>query len=1104
MKNDPPTIIITGASGFIGRYFMDIVKEHYQIIAIARRSSREAGIAFHPNIHWIQWDIASKVQLKEVLETIQNKGGADYLLHLAAFYDFDYSDNTAYQRTNVEGMVNVVELARQLNIKRFIFASSLAACIFPPPGKVVNEKSPPDADFAYAKTKKFGEELLRKASRDFPCTVVRFAAVFSDLCEYPPLYKFLETWLDRNYDSRILGGRGESAVSYIHIHELAKLLLNIIQQSHKLPSFDIYAASPDGCTSHKELFEIATKDYFGEPVKPIHIPKWIAYPGILMRTMMGKIGITPPPFERLWMLKYLDLKLIVDSSYTRKALGWEPSPRHLIERRLLFLLARMKSNPVEWNTKNEAALKHISIRVNLLIYEMMITDKEKILLKINARILSLDNSEKFKDYQEKPEDDFRLLTSTTYNLLASTVYNSDRSLMINYMEDVAIARFNEGFHAREICDLLDVFNEIITSHLFSTKDYKFSRQDLYDYIGITLQLAKDEIEEKFEIFELNTSPETTTQKVKLKLDGIEVKVDAGISILDAAQQFNINIPTLCYHKDLQIAGNCRVCLVEEKHSKQLIASCATPVEEGMEILTNSIKVRSARRTMIDLLLSEHNADCTKCYKNGKCELQALASEFKIIKPLFIDLVPYKKYTIDDLSPSIVKDDSKCVRCQRCIRTCTQIQGVSAVNAVYKGPDMKISTYFGRPLFEVICTNCGQCIDRCPTGALVEKNYIEEVWTAIFDPTKHVVVQTAPAVRIAIGEDLNIEPGKRVTGKLVTALRKLGFDSVLDTAFSADLTIIEEGNEFLDRLIRKHLFEDPEAVLPMTTSCSPGWIKYMEQTFPEFIPNVSTCKSPQQMFGVLAKTYYAEKMGLKPENIVTVSIMPCTAKKFEADRPEMRASGYKDVDYVLTTRELAIMIHQAGMDFKSLPNDHYDSIMGKATGAGVIFGATGGVMEATLRTVYEKITGREIPFENLVVTPVRGLQGVREASLLIENPLPEWSFLHGIELKVAVAHGLANARTVMQSIKNGTSDYHFIEIMACPGGCLGGGGQPIPTNPEIREKRLQALYAEEMGMEIRKSHENPEVITLYEDFLEEPLSEKAHDLLHTHYLKRTVY
>jgi hypothetical protein len=352
------------------------------------------------------------------------------------------------------------------------------------------------------------------------------------------------------------------------------------------------------------------------------------------------------------MLKYVDLKLNVDSSYTRRVLSWEPSPRHQIERRLLFLLARMKSNPVEWNTKNEAALKHISIRVNLLIYEMMVTDKEKILSKINARILSLENSGKFPDYQQKPEDQFRSLTSTTYNLLASTVYNSDRSLMINYMEDVAVSRFNEGFHAKEVCDLLDVFNEIITAHLVSIQDYKFSRQDLYDYIGITLQLAKDEIEEKFEDFQITVSPEATTNRVKLKIDGIDVMVEAGTSILDAARQSKITIPTLCYHKDLQIAGNCRVCLVEEIHSRLLLASCATPVEEGMEILTNSIKVRSARRTMIDLLLSEHNADCTKCYKNGKCELQALASEFKIITPFFIDLVPFKKYTIDDLSPSI--------------------------------------------------------------------------------------------------------------------------------------------------------------------------------------------------------------------------------------------------------------------------------------------------------------------------------------------------------------------------------------------------------------------------------------------------------------------
>jgi len=542
-------------------------------------------------------------------------------------------------------------------------------------------------------------------------------------------------------------------------------------------------------------------------------------------------------------------------------------------------------------------------------------------------------------------------------------------------------------------------------------------------------------------------------------------------------------------------------LVELAGSKQLIASCATPVEEGMEILTNSLKVRVARKTIVELLLTEHNAECTSCYKNGKCELQALASELKIIHPSYLHLLPDKKPEPDQLSPSIVKDDSKCIRCQRCVRTCTQIQGVGAVGVANKGSRTRISTFYGRPLFEVICTNCGQCIDRCPTGALVEKNYIEEVWNAIWDKSKHVIVQTAPAVRVALGEDLGIEPGKRITGKLVTALRRLGFDSVLDTAFTADLTTIEEGTEFLERLKKYYLYKDQTVALPMTTSCSPGWIKFMEHLFPEFIDNVSTCKSPQQMFGAVAKTYYAERLGLKPENIITVSIMPCTAKKFEADRPEMRASGFKDVDYVLTTRELAIMITQAGIDFNSLLNDHYDSMMGKSTGAGVIFGATGGVTEATLRTVYETVTGHEVPFENLVVTPVRGMEGIREMTIQITGTLPEWSFLEGVSLRFAVAHGLANAKKIMQNVWSSPKKYHFIEIMACPGGCLGGGGQPIPTNPEIRQKRVQALYSEEMGMELRKAHENPEVLDLYRTYLGSPGGPRSRELLHTRYISR---
>jgi NADP-reducing hydrogenase subunit HndD len=1103
MKTELPTIVITGASGFIGRHFMDFIKDHFKIFAIARRSSVEAGIHYHPNIHWIQWDIASTSRIKEISDMIQERGGADFILHLAAFYDFDYTDNSAYQRTNIDGTKNVIELAKLLKIDRFIFASSLAACNFPAPGEVITEKTPPDADFAYAKTKKWGEIVLKECSKLFPVTIIRFAAVFSDWCEYPPLYKFLETWLSKGYDCRILGGKGESAVSYIHINDLSKLILTILKKSSELPSYDIFAASPDGSTSHKELFEIATRDYIGQSVKPIFIPRLLAYPGIFFRIMLGKLKITPKPFERYWMLKYVDLKLNIDSAYTRKRLDWDPTPRNHIKRRLLFLLARMKSNPIEWQAKNEAALKHISYRTNLIIHEYMMLYKEKIVTRIMARILSLDNIETFSNYHKMDEVLFRSLMSTLYSILASSVHSADRSLLINYIDDIAIPRFSEGFTAKEICSLLQVYNEIITDELLSLKEFKFRRQDLYDYIGVNIQLSQDEIEDKFENFETPDTEVDTKHKVKLKIDGIEVRVEPGTSVLDAAKQLNITIPTLCYHKDLQIAGNCRVCLVEVEGSKSLLASCATPVEEGMAIHTNSIRVRNARKTIIDLLLSEHNADCTKCYKNGKCELQALASEFKIISPLFLDLVPDHGYSIDELSPAIVKDDSKCIRCQRCVRTCSQIQGVSAVGVAYKGGDMKISTFFGRPLFEVICTSCGQCIDRCPTGALVEKNYLEEVWTAIFDPKKHVIVQTAPAVRVALGEDLGVEPGKRVTGKLVSALRRLGFDSVLDTAFTADLTTVEEGAEFLDRLKRYYLDKEPNVILPMTTSCSPGWVKFFEQSLESDLGHLSTCKSPQQMFGVLSKTYYARKKGLRPENVVTVSIMPCTAKKFEADRPEMRDSGFKDVDYVLTTRELAIMITQAGIDFTSLPNDHFDTIMGKASGAGVIFGATGGVMEATLRTVYEKVTGRDVPFDNLEIVPVRGMDGIREAEFRIEGTLPEWNFLEGLELKVAVAHGLANAKKVMQMVKDGTARYHIIEIMACPGGCLGGGGQPIPTNPEIRLKRVQALYAEESGLEVRKAHENPEVIQVYDEFLGTPLSQKAHDLLHTHYVKRTV-
>jgi NADH-quinone oxidoreductase subunit G/[NiFe] hydrogenase diaphorase moiety small subunit/NADP-reducing hydrogenase subunit HndD len=1104
VKQHLPSIIVTGASGFIGRHLLETIKDQFIVYAIARRSAKEANQTPHPNIHWIQWDIGSKGQIEEVIRKIQVQGGADYLIHLAAFYNFDYTDNSAYQITNVTGTRNIIEVARQIRIKRFIFASSLAACVFPKDGGRVNESSPPDADFAYARTKKAGEEMLLESIRDFSVSIVRFAAVFSDWCEYPPLYKFLNTWLSDGYDSRILGGKGESAVSYIHINDLIRVVLNIIQKHHQLPVYDIYAASPDGCSSHKTLFELATRDFFGEPVKPIHIPKLIAYPGIFFRILLWKAGLTPQPFERYWMLKYLDLKLNVDSSYTRQALNWAPSTRYMIERRLIYLLSRMKSNPVEWHARNEAALKHISFRINLVIYETMMAHKETILKEIMHRMMKHENADRFVHYQQLDFSELKIIVNILFDVLAASVQNADRSLMINYINDIAEARFRSGYEVKEITGTFRLFNETLLNMLLKVPGHRYSKQELYDYISLSLQLAEDEIEEKFEWFLGKKILEEERDLVKLSIDGIEVKVEHGTSVLDAARELNIHIPTLCYHKDLKIAGNCRVCLVEVKGSKQLLASCATPAENGMEIFTNSLKVRTARRTMIELLLSEHNAECTNCYKNGKCELQFLASEFKIINPSFIHLLGETKHTPDVFSPAIIKDDSKCIRCQRCVRTCSELQGVGAVGVANKGSHTKISTYFGKPLFEVICTNCGQCIDRCPTGALVERNYIEEVWNAIWDPAKYVIVQTAPAVRIAIGEDLGFDPGKRLTGKLVSALRRLGFDAVLDTAFSADLTTVEEGAELLSRLRRKYGDRDNQVRLPMTTSCSPGWIKYMEHLFPEFIEHVSTCKSPQQMFGVLAKTYYAQKNDISPDRIVTVSVMPCTAKKFEADRPEMRASGCKDVDYVLTTRELAIMINQAGIDIKTLPNDHYDSLMGKATGAGVIFGATGGVMEATLRTVYERMTGREIPFENLVVTSVRGMEGCREMHLEISGTLPEWSFLEGKTLNLMVAHGLANAKQVMQQVREDRERYHFIEIMACPGGCLGGGGQPIPTNPEIRMKRVQALYAEDLGLEIRKAHENPEIRELYESFLGYPMSEKAHELLHTRYISRIVY
>jgi len=592
--------------------------------------------------------------------------------------------------------------------------------------------------------------------------------------------------------------------------------------------------------------------------------------------------------------------------------------------------------------------------------------------------------------------------------------------------------------------------------------------------------------------------------INLIINDQQVSVDEGTTVLAAAKKLNINIPTLCNHPDLCVAGNCRVCSVEMKGARTLIAACAMPVSEGMEIHTNTLKVRNARKHIVELLLSEHRADCTKCYKNQNCELQQLANEFAFGDHVFLDLTIDKKYNIDRSSPSFIKDDSKCIRCQRCVRTCAELQFVSAIGVANKGAHQKISSFHDRPMSHVVCTNCGQCVNRCPTGALTEKTYIDQVWDAIYDTDKHVVVQTAPAVRVALGEDLGYDPGERVTGKMVTALRQLGFDSVLDTDFSADLTIMEEGTELLTRLKKALVDGDKNTAIPMFTSCSPGWIKFIEHKYPEFLPNLSTCKSPQQMFGALAKTYYAQKRKIDPSKIVSVSIMPCTAKKYEADRPEMRSSGFKDIDFVLTTREFAVMIKQAGIDFRNLEPSSCDSLMGDSTGAAVIFGATGGVMEAALRTAYEIVTGREVPFNNLNITPVRGMEGVKEATIKIEGCTPDWKFLEGAELKVAIAHGLVNANKIMRLVREGKAPYHFVEIMACPGGCIGGGGQPIPTNMEIRQKRIDAIYSEDEHMVLRKSHENPEVIAIYKEFLGKPNSHVSHELLHTHYVERDKY
>jgi iron-only hydrogenase group A len=616
----------------------------------------------------------------------------------------------------------------------------------------------------------------------------------------------------------------------------------------------------------------------------------------------------------------------------------------------------------------------------------------------------------------------------------------------------------------------------------------------------------------------DAAPAAIGALVSATIDGVQVKVPLGTTILDAAKQVGVKIPTLCYHEDLCIAGLCRICVVEVEGQRTLQAACAYPITAPIIVRTHTRPVRKARRHILDLLLADHYGECYTCARGGNCELQSLASEYGVDSFRFGHPTA-PKYVIDDSSYSVVRDMNKCILCRRCVRTCIDLQEVGVLEAVGRSNQTEIATFLKKPLADVVCINCGQCINRCPTGALKAQDPTDEIWAAIDDPGKHVIIQTAPAPRAAIGECFGLEPGTAVTFELNTAMRRAGFDKVFDTNFSADLTIIEEGTELIARLYKALVEKDTTVALPQFTSCSPGWIKYLEHFYPEYLPNASSAKSPQQMFGALIKTYYAEKSGIDPANIVNVALMPCSAKKFECNRPEMNASGYKDVDYGITSRELAKMLSESGIDTLSMEKSDFDDPFGTATGSGVIFGATGGVMEAALRTVIEFVTGNRVEdlFTDANIIPLRGFEGVRYAELTIDEVgpvpapiahlIPDWDWLKGATLKVAVAHGTANAKKVMEDIKAGGkfSKCHFIEFMACPGGCLGGGGQPIPTSPAIRAARAKAIYGEDMASTIRKSHVNPAVWKVYEEFLTDgPCGHKSHELLHTTYTARGKY
>lgn len=578
------------------------------------------------------------------------------------------------------------------------------------------------------------------------------------------------------------------------------------------------------------------------------------------------------------------------------------------------------------------------------------------------------------------------------------------------------------------------------------------------------------------------------EMVNIKINNMPLSVPKGISILEAARMAGIEIPTLCYLKKINEIGACRICMVEVKGARSLVTACVYPVNEGMEIFTNTERVRKSRKMTLELILSTHDRKCLSCVRSGTCELQQLCKEFGVDdEGRFDGANPVHEY--DDSAIHMIRDNGKCILCRRCVAAC-QTQHISVIGANARGFDTHIGSAFEKPLDSVACVSCGQCIVNCPTGAIYEKDDTAKVLEAINDPEKFVVVHTAPSIRVTLGECFGMHIGTNVQGKMVAALRRLGFDKVFDTDFGADLTIVEEANEFLGRV-------QNGGVLPMITSCSPGWIKYCEHYYPDMLDHLSTCKSPQQMSGAIIKTWYAEKMGIDPKDIVVVGIMPCTAKKFETKRDDQAASGYPDVDYSLTTRELGRMIESAGIYFRHLPDEEFDNPLGDSTGAAVIFGATGGVMEAALRTAVEKLSGEEL--KSLDFTEVRGTDGIKEASYTV----------NGMEIKVCVVSGIANANTIMEKVKNGTADYHFIEIMGCPGGCVNGGGQPIQhavvrNFVDLRARRAAALYEADKDMPLRKSHESEAVKRLYDEFLGEPGSHKAHEVLHTSYVARPKY